>query len=285
MNHRYYILKCALMAAVFLAVACILSQPKKKDGLAMVHVLDVGQGDSILIESASGSQVLIDGGKDAKVLSALSSVMPASDRFIDVVIATHPDLDHIGGLPGVLSRYKVGLFMTPEVFSDSDRMEAVYWALSRRGIPAVYTRRGMTLYLDKNPDTKITILFPDRSTIGWQSNAASAVARLDVGSASALFTADAPSAIERFLVLIDQDGLDTDVVKLGHHGSKTSSSDLFLKTASPALALISAGKNNSYGHPHQEVLGRLQALHIPWRSTALEGTITLKSDGKTWVMR
>lgn len=267
-----------------LGLCCVLLIPKKSDSLAKVSMLNVGQGDSFLIEAKNGRQILIDGGRDAQVLGELSRVMPKGDRSIDVVIATHPDADHIGGLPLVLARYDVGMFLTADSTTDTDQFKTLNDVLLEQKIPSYYVRQGMKISLDTDVSlpTTFSILFPDRSTTYWETNSASVVGRLDIGDTSMLLTGDAPSSVENFLLKARPQAVDVDILKLGHHGSKTSSSSEFLKATSPSLALVSAGVANRYGHPATDVLNRLKEFSIPFVSTQDKGTVTFTTDGKTW---
>jgi len=284
MDRRTRTLTLMILITLGLGVACVLSIPKKPDGLAKVHMLNVGQGDSFLIEAKNGKQLLIDGGKDASVLSELARVMPKGDRSIDVVIATHPDADHIGGLPLVFARYEVGMFLTANVLADTEQFKTLNDELLKRNIPSYYARQGMTLRLDSDESIPSTfsILFPDRPTTHWETNSASVVGRLDMGDASMIVTGDAPSSVENFLLEARPNAVDVDILKLGHHGSKTSTSTAFLKASTPSLALVSAGVANRYGHPAKEVLARLKEFNIPFVSTQDKGTVTFTTDGKTW---
>lgn len=257
-----------------------LNTKEVDDEYAYVHMLDIGQGDSFLIESKNHKRILIDGGKDAKVLTELEKVMPFGEKDIDVVIATHPDADHIGGLPFVLKRYNVGLFLTSKVNSDTHTFKKLFDTLRQEKIPAYYVRKSMNISLDS--DTNFKILFPDRDTTNWETNTASVVGRLQIGDRSSLFTGDSPSTIEQLLTQTSVKDIDVDLLKLGHHGSRTSTSIEFLKYTTPALALISAGVGNSYGHPKKEVLDELKSLSIPWVSTQDVGTFTIKTDGVKW---
>lgn len=266
-----------------LAVAAVVLQPPKTDGKGSIAMLNIGQGDSFLITSPSGTQLLIDGGKDAAVLSELVRVMPQGDRSIDVVIATHPDADHVGGLAKVLDRYSIGLFLTSGVNGDTDLYKNLLRQVSGKHIPAYFVRKGMSLALDSH--TAFKVLFPDRDTTTWETNTASVVGRLQMGNRSALFTGDSPISVEHYLAITDPKNIDVDILKLGHHGSKTSSSEEYLKATSPTLALISAGVNNRYGHPNAQVLDRLNTLKIPFVSTQDKGTVMLTAEGDQWVER
>ena len=252
-------------------------------------MLDVGQGDSLLIQAPNGHQMLIDGGPDASVLTELSKVMPAGDNRIDVVIATHPDSDHIAGLPLVMGRYHVGLFLTSQVQGSSAIYKTLRKTIAQQRIPSYFARHGMVITLDPEKNVAFSVLFPDRDTWHWETNTASVVGRLSVApfsgagsGASMLFTGDSPAPVEHMLAQALPQDVAVDVLKLGHHGSKTASSEEYLRTASPQLALISAGIANKYGHPHKEVLDRLKALGIPWVSTQDKGTVELVSRAGGW---
>jgi competence protein ComEC len=283
MNERLRLLRYLFGGVLILGFVCILLQPATPVQGAKIFMLDIGQGDSFLIQAANGKQILIDGGRDARVLSELAHVMPRGDRSIDMVIATHPDADHIGGLSEVLKRYRVGLFLTSQVVADTEIFASLYEMLEKKHIPSYYARHGMVFTLDEKLPTTFSILFPDRDTSYWETNTTSIVGRLEVGEVSALFTGDSPISVEHFLGVADAKDIDVDILKLGHHGSKTSSSEEFLKATSPNLALISAGISNQYGHPHAEVIRKLEELGIPWVSTQEHGTVTLSIDGKSWI--
>jgi competence protein ComEC len=274
----------ALIAAAVLA--CILLQPSKNDGRTHIFMLNVGQGDSFLIEAADGKKLLIDGGRDTTILSELAKVLPPGDTSIDIMIATHPDADHIGGLQYVLQRYHVGLFLTSQTLTDTKTFTALYAVLAPQHIPAYYARQGMVLTLDTHPATTFTILFPDRPTLHWQTNPASVVGRLQAGERSALFTGDSTSPVEHFLVQTEKSSLRSDILKIGHHGSKYSSSAEYLQAVAPTLGLISAGVGNRYGHPSVDAVARLKDADIPWISTQDKGTVELTTDGTTpWVWK
>lgn len=266
-----FIATCFVWTAVFAT---------ETNGNLVVAFLDVGQGDAIFIQAPNGNQVLIDGGKGGSVLSELGALMPFSDRTIDTVIATHPDMDHIGGLPEVFARYEVGMFLEPGVADDGADYAALLEAVQQEGLTPIYARRGMVLMLDTS--VSLEILFPDRDVSNVEANTGSIVVRLVYGDTSALFTGDSPVAIEEYLVGTYGDTLKSDILKLGHHGSKTSTSDTFLGYVDPTYGIISAGCDNSYGHPHAEVMARLKTFEVNELSTCTEGTITFESDGNVW---
>lgn len=243
-------------------------------GALTVSFLNIGQGDSILIEAPNGNQMLIDGGPGKVVLSQLGQVMSWSDRFIDVVIATHPDADHIGGLSFVLDRFQVGSILEPGVLSSTQTYQRLEATIQSQKIPKILARRGMKIILDE--DLFFTILYPDRETINMETNNASIVGRLEYKGTSFYLSGDSPLKVENYLVEKDEQRLQSTVLKAGHHGSRTSTGQQFLDVVKPTYTVISAGKNNRYGHPHQEVIRELENKSIKILSTAEEGRITFK---------
>lgn len=245
-----------------------------------VVFLDVGQGDSIYIEAPNGKQVLIDGGPDAKLLSSLAKVMPFADRSIDMIIATHLDMDHIGGFPLLLDNYKVISIIENGAISDTKISSSLEEKILKKKINKIIARRGMRILIDEKKNIYFDILFPDRDVSNFESNDASIIGKLVYGSNSFMFTGDATVYTENLIEWNEKEGvLSSDVLKLGHHGSRTSSSILWLEKVNPKVAIISAGKNNKYGHPHKELLERLFTLQIPYLNTYEKGNIIFKSDG------
>lgn len=278
-SKRARLLRWVLLVLLLAAVVAICAVPalERRDVLA-VTFFDVGQGDAIFIESPSGVQMLIDGGPDAAVLRRLSAKMGFFDRSIDIVLATHADKDHIAGLSDVLERYEVGEIVMTENKGESAAAEAFRDRAAEEGAEITYARRGMRY--DLGGGAILTILFPDRDPSYLESNTSSIVARLVYGETEFLFTGDSPQAIEDHLVLLDRASLESDVLKAGHHGSRTSSSPLFLDAVRPIYTIISSGKDNQYGHPHKEVLAVLSAVGAITKNTADEGSITIVSDGR-----
>jgi len=246
-----------------------------------VSFLDIGQGDAILIQGRNGNQILIDGGPNRIVLNRLSKVMPFFDKSIDVVIETHPDRDHIGGLPEVLSRYRVENFIEPGVESDNSVDDELRRILNKKKINNIFARTGQTIGLGDG--SYLEILFPDRDVSGLDTNDASIVARYIYGNSCFLLTGDSPQKIENYLVSRYGENMKCQVLKAGHHGSRTSTGDPLLSAVNPSIVIISAGKNNQYGHPHKDTLDRLAAYDSEVFSTIEFGTIDIFSDGqKIW---
>lgn len=245
-----------------------------------VHFLDVGQGDATLIETSDGMQVLIDGGFNESVLRELGTILPFFDRHIDLVVATHPDGDHVGGLIDVLRRFEVRTILLTENVSDTPTAAAFLRAVQNEGAEVIYARAGQQFLL--NASTTLSVLFPVTNPQALESNAASIVLQLQLGTTEFLFTGDAPASIEQFLTAQYGQSLSSDVLKVGHHGSKTSTDPAFVLAVDPTIAVISAGADNRYGHPHQEVLSTLTDRQV--YGTYEEGMVTVMSDGtKVWV--
>jgi len=243
-----------------------------------IHFLDVGQGDAVLIQTPDGYEVLIDGGKSSVVLQQLASVQAWNDRDLDVVIATHPDTDHVGGLVDVLRRYKVDMILQTEVRSDTPAATAFLAALTVENAVEKYAQAGQVIQIGAS--TTIEVLSPASETTNWASNVASVVVRVTYGDTAFMLTGDAPVGVEDYLVGAYGSGLQSHVLKLGHHGSKTSTSELFLDTVQPQYAVVSAGIDNSYGHPDQSVMQRIFDRDIQTSHTGIDGTVTYYSDGQ-----
>ena len=200
------------------------------------------------------------------------------DRTLDVVLATHPDADHIGGLPDVLARYDVSLVVEPGNVSDTSAYRTFASSASEeRGARHLIARRGQLI--DFGDGASLRILFPDRDVSGLESNAASIVAQLSFGETEVLLTGDAPQSIESYLTALEGLGLRSDILKVGHHGSRTSSDELFVGFTGPRYAVLSRGCDNRYGHPHAEVLEVLERFGAEILDTCKRGTITFESDG------
>lgn len=258
----YFILSVPLA----LAVIVLLQINNSKSRALRVIFLDIGQGDAILIMRGS-NQVLIDGGPSGnKIMEKLGAYIPFWDRKIELVIATHPDQDHIAGLVDVLKNYQIGAVMENGQDNDTQVYKRLEEVIGENNIQKIIGKAGMTIR--EGEELKIDILNPDQESLEQEkdTNANSIVAKLTFGKNSFLFTGDLPTKEEEKLIGQNID-LASVVLKAGHHGSKYSTGDNFLDKVSPREAVISAGKNNSYGHPHPEVLERLEKRKIKiWRT-------------------
>lgn len=262
---------------VITAVVWLALMREDRHGRLTVTFLNIGQGDAIFLDTPSGRQVLIDGGPSRVVLRELSNVMPWYDRTIDAVVATHPDLDHIGGLPDIFERYKVGLFVESSVRDEEGTdAQALEHAVSKEGARRIVARRGDTIAIG---DVRIDILSPDRAVPNVETNLGCLVARVVYGSTAFMLTCDAPDEIEEYLVRLDPASLRSNVLKAGHHGSKTSSSPAFIKAVAPEWAVFSRGCDNRYGHPAPEIVERYKEFDIPAFDTCVNGPVSFVSDG------
>ncbi|MFA6386707.1 MAG: MBL fold metallo-hydrolase [Candidatus Paceibacterota bacterium] len=282
-RRRKYLPYISLIILIILTISVwfLVFQHKNNNYLKVVF-LDVGQGDAIYIEAPNGRQMLIDGGPDAKLLASLAKVMPFADRSIDLIVATHPDMDHIGGFPLLLDNYKVTSIIENGTVSTTTVSQSLEEKITKKKINKIIARRGMHIILDEKKNIYFDILFPDgRDISNFESNDASIVGKLVYGNKSFMMTGDASLYTENLIEWNEKDSvLKSNVLKLGHHGSRTSSSTLWLEKVNPEIAIISVDKNNKYGHPHKELLDRLLSLKIPFLSTADLGNIIFETDGK-----
>lgn len=242
-----------------------------------ISFLDVGEGDAIFININGLYQILIDGGPGKRVLQELPQVLGFGDKTIDVVIATHPDKDHIEGLISIFKNYKVdyviwsGLEEETLVFKEWKKT-----AQSAGEIKIVAAKDRISL-----GNTELTILSPESGKEFQDTNAGSIVARLKKEDISFLLTGDINKKQEAEFTSKE---VESNVLKVAHHGSKNSSSQEFLNAVAPEIAVISTGKNNFYGHPHKEVLERIEMLGAKIMRTDESGTIQILSDGKYLVI-
>lgn len=269
------------LAALFLFCCGVwsvaLAQAPVGKGYLTFAALDIGQGDALYIESPTGVQVLVDSGPGSALLRALPEVMPALDRSLDAVVATHPDADHIGGFVELLQRYEVGAFVEPGMYKDTATAKKLSKEVDDQKIPRVIARRGMTM--DLGGGAVLEVLYPDRdvSNIGGdKANEGGIVMRLTYGESTVLMMADVGAGVEAHLLPLGD--LESDIVKVGHHGSRFSSSDAFIQEVSPDVAVISVGKN-SYGHPTPQTLSVLKKYGADILRTDQNGTIRCTSDG------
>ena len=279
---RLIVLLAFVASVAFVWIQSPTSTTASHDSYLLVSFLDVGQGDAVFIETPDGVQVLVDGGPDSSVLRELGEIMGVRDRTIDIIVGTHPDKDHIGGLVDVLARYEVGAIIKTENESDTNVATAYTAATEQEGAEIIYARRGQTFTLGAS--TTLQVLFPDTDPTAMESNTSSIVLQLTYGDIDFLLTGDSPKNIEEYLVLAEGEDLESEVLKVGHHGSRTSTSELFLDEVAPQYAVISAGRDNRYGHPHVEVTDMLFNKRVETLSTAELGSITFLSDGTgLWV--
>ena len=273
---NYVLLFLVIILTVCLVYLFRIDLQSRKTGLTFA-MLDVGQGDALFIESPTGTQVLIDAGPARRLMGPLSQIMSPFDRSIDAIVITNPDADHISGFADVLKKYEVGILLEPGTFNESKTFQNIKDEIERKNIPDVLAKKGMKL--DLGGDVFIDILFPDRDVSSWNPNDCSIVARLSYGDMSVMLTGDSTIKTEK-IILEDfkKENLTSTILKVGHHGSRTSSSDAFVKAVAPRYALISDAKDNKYGHPHQEVVDLFSEIGAKIMRTDLLGTIVMKCD-------
>lgn len=254
-----------------------LSQPQFLE----ITFFDVGQGDATFIVTPKRHQILIDGGPDSSILEKLSREMPFWDRTIDLIILTHPHSDHLKGLIDVLERYRVENILWTGVDYDSQLCHEWQRAIKARGSKIYIARTGQRII---SSNVILKILHPFESFEGKEIkdiDNTSISAKLVFKEKSFLFTGDAYQKIELALAKRFQDELKSDVLQVGHHGSRTSSAPDFIALVLPEIAVISAAKNNRYGHPHFETLDVLNKYGINIFRTDIDGNLKIKSDGKS----
>ena len=259
------------MGASFVA-SVLWSEVASSSSLELVF-FDVGQGDAIFFETPQGHQVLIDGGPDSKVLSRLGEVMPFWDKTLDLVVLTHPDADHVTGLIAVFASYEVKNVLWTKKRKDTRAFEAFKRALEKEGAHEILAQAGQRIVF-AGSKAVLEILYPGEE-IDIQkkkSNESTIILRLVYGEHKALFLGDTVKKIERELVKAERE-LEANILKVAHHGSKTSTARELLETVRPEIAVISVGKDNRYGHPTQETLASLAEYGIEVRRTDQEGTI------------
>ena len=282
---KFYILGSLLVIAVLVWITVFTGQGS---GLLEVNFFDIGQGDAIFIETPEKIQILVDGGPDAKILEKLGKEMPFYDRTLDLVILTHPDPDHLNGIIEVLKRYKVKEIIYTGVVPEDLRQKGVD-IIEKSKAEKIIVKAGQRVDLGQTPlDSKhlteqvyIDILYPFEDITGQKFsdfNQTSIVCRLVYGKISFLLTGDAPKSAE-YQLLAKQVNLDSDILKVAHHGSKTSTTNYFLEAVSPAIAVIQVGRDNKFGHPHREVLDDLNQQNIKILRTDLLGDIKILSNG------
>ena len=255
----------------------------QKNGLLKIYFFDIGQGDAIFIETPNGNQVLIDGGPDNKVLQELAQVMPFYDREIDVVVLTHPHADHVAGLIEVLERYEVKNIVQAKEDYNSPVVPVWQDAVKNEKANEIEAIAGKTIELGN--DVVLKIIYPKESLEGQtvkNPNNSSVVMMLDYKNTEIFLVGDIEAKAEKELLNYD---IDADILKVGHHGSKTSTTVNFLEKISPQVAFIQVGAKNRYSHPSLEVTQRLEGFGIRYHRTDLDGHMEVITDGETFQVK
>ncbi len=248
--------------------------------LMTISVIDVGQGDSILIQTPNGKTMLIDAGDTFAQSAIVNTLNAKSIKKIDVLVATHPKQSHIGSMGYIVEHFAIGAVYMPEMATSNnvDTYGDLLKTIQNKKVPIVYTKAGMSVELDSA--LLIHIVAPNSNSYE-DHNAFSIVMKITYGKNSFLFTGDASEISEKEMLAAKAD-IKADVLKIGHHGDAESTGTAFLNAVSPKIALVSVGRNNQYGYPTQEVLNRLNAVGASVYRTDVDGTIVITSDGQNF---
>jgi len=244
------------------------------DGLLHIYILNVGQGDAILIRTPNGTNILNDGSAGSVVMQELGAVLPYFDRTIDYTILSHPDRDHIEGLIHVARRMPILKFYMNGAVRDNFLVQGLLDAIREYEIPIVLADNSKDIILDDG--VKLDLLYPFKLPLDKKDalNNTSIVFMLEYGSTRALFTGDIEKETEEEIVAAGVD-IQADILKVAHHGSRSSSIQEMLDKIQPKVALISAGLDNKFGHPHKEVLGRFSKMGVEVHRTDTNGRIEI----------
>ena len=262
---------------IFLSILIIISLliGCDKKSLLSIHMIDVGQGDSILVQTPTNKNILIDGGDEDSENIIISYLRQKRIKTIDIIIATHPDSDHIGSLDNIIKKFNVNSIYMPEQSTDSEAYQNLINSCTDKNLSIQHLYKNDVLNIDNN--INIYVLSP--SYIQEESNLNSIVFKLTFNDNSFLFMGDAEEENEKE-ILHSFKLNNINFIKIGHHGSNSSSSLEFIKKISPDIAAISCGYKNQYGHPHREVINNLKQNHVSIYRTDRIGEIVFYSDGE-----
>ncbi|WP_300382884.1 ComEC/Rec2 family competence protein [Clostridium sp.] len=239
----------------------------------LVHFIDVDQGDSILVQ-VNNKNLLIDSGPSYAKENLFNYLRSINIKTFDYIIATHPHEDHIGNMSSIINNYKVLNFYSPKATSNTKAFETMVESLSRKNLKINVIKANINS-IDLGKNTKVEFFSPNNSTYE-NTNNYSPIFKITYGKTSFLFTGDAEELIESE-VINNNYNLKSDLLKVGHHGSSTSTSKRFFQKVNPKISIISVGENNIYNHPKEDVLSTINTSKI--LRTDLEGTILITSDG------
>lgn len=273
---------CALIVIAGFVVQ-LLKQPTLAEGLFRISVIDIGQGDAILLDTPHGQHILVDSGPSSDTLGVLNQYL-AAPRTIRLAVASHSHADHIGGFPAIFHEYPVqevwisGAVTTTNVYTHW--LEAIKASSAKTRVVAAGVR-------DTIDGLEIAVLHPIQTVEGdrlEEEHDGTIVMKVSYGAVSILLTGDLAANHEEDILVNDRVAVAATILKVTHHGSKYGSSDVFLDAVHPKVAVLSAGVDNKFGHPHQETLDRLSERHIPLYRTDVNGTVQFVTDGaRLWV--
>lgn len=245
------------------------------NGILQISYLDVGQGDSAYIK-VNDFDILIDAGPRSDSDKLMEQLKEKNIDDFEIVIATHPHEDHIGGMTKVFDEYDVESFYMPKATSTTKTFENMINAVKNEGLKVQVIQEGMSF--DLGEGAKIEVYSPTQESYENLNNY-SPIMKLTYGNNTFIFTGDAEKEVEKEVLEKYSNNLKADVIKFGHHGSSTSSSEEFIEAISPKYGIISCGVDNSYGHPHREILDVINKMDIKAYRTDKQGEITITSDG------
>lgn len=273
--------KFLVIAVLFLGISALLVWGKIKahqDNKLYAYFFDVGQGDAIYLRTPDNQDIVIDGGPDNAVLSQLGTYMPFYDRKIELMILTHPHEDHINGLIEMLDKYKVDKVLAPLVSYDSASVVEWERKLTSNNIAVSSGLQGQKIGLGTS---RIEILSPSEELLQDDNvNNASIVLKYIYGNTKLVLTGDAEEEAEAYMIKSEGVNLQADFLKVGHHGSKTSSTGSFLDLVKPEYAVISVGAGNKFNHPSSNTIEKLKEREIEYFRTDYNGTIFCISDAQ-----
>ncbi|ACO86159.1 ComEC/Rec2 family competence protein [Clostridium botulinum] len=280
LKKKNLIITCLLICLSIVFTACSQQSSNavntsNKSNELKVHYIDVGQGDSILVQTKD-KNILIDAGTRKSSDSLISYLKQQHIKKLDYVIATHPHEDHIGGMPKVIEEFEISNFYAPKKTANTKIFKDMILQLKKKNLKINVAKKGISLDLSNN--SSLDFLAPVKDNYE-NTNDSSAVVKLTHGNTKFLFTGDAEKTSEKDILNSNED-LSSNVLKIGHHGSHSSSSKEFLDKIDPKIAIISCGKNNDYGHPHKETMKELNKRNIEVYRTDIDGNIVLTSDGE-----
>ncbi|MDU2489391.1 MAG: ComEC/Rec2 family competence protein [Clostridium celatum] len=266
-----------IISAIIISISFLVQNNNVSSQNKMtVHYIDVGQGDSILIQ-VNNKNLLIDSGPSSNRKDLLNYLENLNIKKLDYIIATHPHEDHIGNMDTIIKRYNIGSFYSPKVITSSNTFESMISALVDKNLKINVLKNGVK-GIDLGKNVEIQVFSPLENISSDNLNDYSPIIKITFVNNSFLFTGDAEVSTES-MVLSENNNLNCDILKVGHHGSSTSTSSNFLTSVNPSVAIIPVGKNNSYGHPTPEVLSLLDSYNIRTFRTDINGSIIAISDG------
>ena len=272
-----------IFAVVFIAAVAsfvyenYIREPVTVEGEINIHAIDVGQGDSTLIVAPEGN-LLIDAGTNSSETDLLAYLDYHGIDTIDYLILTHPHEDHIGGADAVIENCCVKNVIMTSFTVTGRTYDNLLDALEKSEETNVIECQAGAEYAVG--EMKIKLLGPDPTELGDDANNSSIITKITYGESSLLFTGDAESSVEKHLIAQWGQELDCDFLKMGHHGSSTSNCDDFVDAVSPYMSVVSCGKDNSYGHPHREIVSMLKNKNIEYYRTDRDGSIVFVCDGE-----